>query len=291
MKKVIITKGLPASGKTTWAKGMVEKEHYKRISKDDLRLMLDNSRWSKENEKIIVSCRNKILIELLQSGVNVIVDDTNFEHKHWEDVKEIVDLHNTFNAKTPKNMYCLEEKFFDADVEDCVKRDLKRTISVGEKVIRGMYDKYLKPKSDCYLPDASLQRAIICDLDGTLALLNGRDPYEPDTVINDELNIPVAEAVKSLLAHGYQVIFMSGRFEKYRNETTEWLSKNGFNEGKLLMRADNDTRRDAIIKRELFDKHVRDYYNVTLVLDDRQQVVDMWRNLGLSVFQVADGKF
>jgi hypothetical protein len=94
-----------------------------------------------------------------------------------------------------------------------------------------------------------------------------------------------------MLACGFQLIFVSGRFEKYRAQTTEWLARNGFKEGKLLMRADGDVRKDSTVKREIFDKHIRNYYNVQCVFDDRNQVVEMWRKLGLTVFQVADGRF
>jgi len=57
------------------------------------------------------------------------------------------------------------------------------------------------------------------------------------------------------------------------------------------MRQAGDKRRDSIVKLELFDRHVRDYYDIAFVLDDRQQVVDAWRVIGLTVFQVAPGDF
>ena len=59
----------------------------------------------------------------------------------------------------------------------------------------------------------------------------------------------------------------------------------------LFMRASGDTRKDEIVKLELFDAHVRGKYDVRLVLDDRDRVVRMWRSIGLTCLQVADGEF
>jgi hypothetical protein len=57
------------------------------------------------------------------------------------------------------------------------------------------------------------------------------------------------------------------------------------------MHAAADMRKDSVVKQELFERFVRDKYNISFILDDRQQVVDMWRGLGLTVFQVAEGDF
>jgi hypothetical protein len=57
------------------------------------------------------------------------------------------------------------------------------------------------------------------------------------------------------------------------------------------MRDIYDSRRDSVVKREIFEREVRDRYHVVGVFDDRMQVVKMWRELGLTVFQVAEGDF
>lgn len=82
------------------------------------------------------------------------------------------------------------------------------------------------------------------------------------------------------------------RHESGRRDTDRWIRQHVTSSpGPLFMRADGDGRKDAVVKRELFDKHVRHEYNVVAVLDDRQQVVDMWRSLGLTCLQVAPGDF
>jgi len=145
-----------------------------------------------------------------------------------------------------------------------------------------------------------LQKAIICDLDGTLSFANGRDWYDASTCDEDKLNDPVASVVHWAYDNGLVIIFLSGREAKYSEPTIKFLEKHGFyaKDGELLpnyrliMRHTGDNRKDSIIKRELYEEHVKDKYNVSFILDDRKQVVDMWRlAYGLTVFQVAEGNF
>ena len=138
--------------------------------------------------------------------------------------------------------------------------------------------------------------AIMCDLDGTLSLLNGRSPYKAETCNEDLVNEPVAKLVDAMYSQGYAIIFLSGREDKYRPQTLEFLDKAVKCardwQHLLYMRETGDFRKDSIVKRELFINNVQSKWNVLFVLDDRQQVVDMWRNIaGLKVAQVAEGNF
>jgi hypothetical protein len=91
---------------------------------------------------------------------------------------------------------------------------------------------------------------------------------------------------------GHRVVFLSGRTAGCYDATAQWLRNHVVADYDALhMRAVGDFRKDSIVKAELFDRHVRDAYDVTCVLDDRRQVVDMWRSLGLTVLQVAEGDF
>lgn len=290
MKKVIILKGLPASGKSTWARKIIDQYPgaYKRVNKDDLRAMLDNGKWSKTNESLVLNIRDSIILAALKDGKHVIVDDTNLVPKHESHIRELV-----------KGKADVEIEFFEATVEECIERDLKRPVSVGESVIRGMWEQFLKPKVDPIVQDEKLHHAIICDLDGTLALMNGRNPYDASTCEQDAVNLPVWEVVrfigslKSLGISSSQVgiILMSGREDKYREQTERWLKKNGVIYDALYMRKTDDMRKDSVVKREMFNEYIRDKYFVKFVLDDRNQVVEMWRELGLTCFQVAEGSF
>ncbi len=133
--------------------------------------------------------------------------------------------------------------------------------------------------------------AIICDLDGTLALFNGRGPFEMEKCGDDLLNGPVSETVDALNRRGWQVLLVTGRFEQFRSQTEEWLFKHKVRFHALWMRADGDFRKDAIVKRELYEREIAPHYDVLLALDDRNQSVQCWRDLGLTCFQVAPGDF
>lgn len=289
--KIIMTKGLPASGKSTWAKEFVTKSggRYKRINKDDLRVMLDNGKWSKNNESFILSVRDQMIIHALNNGISVIVDDTNFAPKHEKTLRDIA---YNFNGMKPKTKVEVEIKdFTDVSVEECIKRDANRTNSVGAGVIRQMYNQYLRPKNNSPELIVGVPKAIICDIDGTLALFGDNSPYDRD-FNQDVVSKEVREIVNIYHSTGTKVIIVSGRKNKYLEVTEKWLKDNSVNYDEIFMpRADNDMRKDYILKEEIYRNNIQGKYNVFFVLDDRSQVVRLWRDLGIKTLQVADGDF
>lgn len=289
MKKVILTRGLPGSGKSTWAKALVDKNPncYKRINKDDLRAMLDNNYWSNDNEKFVLKIRNLLISEALKRGKHVIIDDTNLNKKHERSIRELV-----------KNEAIVEIKdFTDVPLQTCIERDLKRLHSVGQKVIMEQYNRYLKKEIEQKQQDDNpqnpdLPKAIICDLDGTLALFD-RNPFDASRCDEDDLNIPIANIVENFHAKGYTILFFSGRKDDYKKPTIKFLEK-AFNnriDYQLHMRKSVDNRKDSILKEEMFQEVVKDKFYIEFVLDDRNQVVDMWREMGLTCLQVNYGDF
>jgi hypothetical protein len=138
-----------------------------------------------------------------------------------------------------------------------------------------------------------LPTAVLVDVDGTLATrITDRSPYEWQRVGEDAPVAAVITIVQALHAAGHTIIVMSGRDEECRAQTESWLTHHlAVPYEHLLMRDLGDNRRDEIVKQELYERHVRDRYAVQIVLDDRDQVVAMWRSLGLTCFQVAPGDF
>jgi predicted kinase len=281
MASVTICRGLPASGKSTWAKQEVERRQgaVKRVNKDDLRAMLDAGVWSKGNEKFVEAIRDAVILAALAESKDVIIDDTNLHPRHEEHIRVLV------NHAFPGTS--VRVRFFEIELEEAIARDLKRPVSVGERVIRNMWDNFLAPKSDPVLVDPNLRTAVVVDLDGTLALMVSRNAYDTGRCETDVVN----EVVRGIITHHAHVVLMSGRSAEFRPHTERWLATNGIAYDELHMRAEGDARKDSIVKRELFDAHVRGVWNVAFVLDDRQQVVDMWRSLGLICLQVAPGDF
>lgn len=134
--------------------------------------------------------------------------------------------------------------------------------------------------------------AVIFDVDGTLALRGDRDPYDWSSAGADKPNGPVVRVLHALARSGIAIVYVSGRVEDARSITENWIDREIGVGGRLYLRRSGDTRRDAIVKRELHDQHIRNSFTVLMVFDDRNQVVRMWRDeLSLPCFQVADGDF
>ena len=275
MATVTITKGLPASGKSSWAKAQVEKNgNVRRVNKDMLRGML-GGKHNKKVERIVEDARDAAILSALAQGFDVIVDDTNLAPKHEKHLRDLT---------RGKAEFVVNDSFLSVPVEECIRRDAQRATSVGKDVIERMHRDYMKQ----FIPAQTGDRlAIMCDLDGTLCLFDG-NPYDRDFTA-DRVNGAVAGCIIAMKDEGYDIILMSGRDSAYRGQTEQWLAENGIPYDQLFMRATGDKRKDNIVKRELYDAHVAPTYRVLFVLDDRPQVVRMWRaELGLTVFQVVE---
>ena len=307
MPTLIMTKGLPASGKTTWAKEQVRlsKGKTKRVNKDDLRAMVDAGEWSKQNEKFILDIRDKVVYDSLSKGFSIIVDDTNLDPKHEQSLRDIVAVINA-SAWTPGGEPLIKfeiKDFTDVPLKECLKRDSERVNSVGEKVIRSMYNSFLKGKVDVAQyqikpVDPDLPTCIIVDIDGTLAHMNGRSPYDYSKVSTDIVDETVASIVRQYYQRDIMteipetyVVIVSGREDGCKTETEKWLVDNHIPYDEIYMRKAGDTRDDRIVKKEIYDQYVKTRFNVRFVLDDRDRVVKMWRENGLKVLQVAEGDF
>lgn len=286
--KLLCLRGLPASGKTTYARKLANKG-WVRVNKDDLRAMLHNSHFSKSNEAFILSLRDEIIIRGLVSGKNVVVDDTNLDPRHVDQFKSIA---SEFLAD-------YEEEFFDTPVEECIRRNSLREKPVPENVIWDMYHRYLQPPTtQIPVEEDDREEAIIVDVDGTLAhIVNGRSPYDASRAMEDELDDAVSVITAMAYQNGYKVIILTGRNEEHRQVTEEWLKANGVQYDELYTRLNSDVDEngkqleDSIVKERLYRTHVEPRFNVKFVLDDRNRVVQKWRSLGLKCFQVAEGNF
>jgi hypothetical protein len=255
--------------------------------------------WDQDQERRTQVARDAIVSVLLKRGVDVVVDDTNAPSRVIRDLRRLAILAGAeFQVQDMTNV----------PLETALGRNKARTDkpSVPEGVIRTMHEKYIKgrpyplPIADetesgalqPYVMPEGKPAAIIVDIDGTVALKGDRSPYDEDRVNEDRPNWPVIRTVQALWTIGYKVIVVSGRTEACRHETKMWLDRELKAEYvELFMRKEGDMRKDAVVKAEIFDQHIRDNYRVLCVLDDRNQVVDMWRSMGLTVLQCAEGNF
>lgn len=296
MNKVVILRGLPASGKTTKALELV-KQGYLRVNKDDLRAMVHGGKWSKENEKEVLEIRDNLIRQYMKTGKNIVVDDTNLAPHHLIQIDRVVREYNGSGTESSYEVR-IDDSFLSVSVDECIRRDAARTNPVGEKVILQMYYQYLHREGFYEPPREGLRPCIIVDIDGTIAEKGDRSPFDWKRVGEDAPKQVIIDIVKSYKKANPEAIicFFSGRDESCWRETQDWIYQY-FDEGEvypliLKMRREGDNRSDAIVKKELFYSYVHGLMNPLFVIDDRKKVVDMWRrDVGLTCLEVADHRF
>lgn len=294
-KQMIVTVGVPASGKSTWAKNFVkENTSYVKIERDDFRYgMKDISIGDKKFENFITELQYKAIHTALNNKYNVIVSDTNCNLKYLKILLE------EFKYKADVTL-----KFFDTSLEVCISRDSWRERSVGKDVIDRMWKGYQDvinefstwnfPRQEfiySQMPfDDSLENCIIVDLDGTLAHANGkRGYYDWKNVGMDDVD----EKIHNLIFNydSNKIIFLTGRSKECENETRNWLEINcGYIDYELLMREPKDFRPSTVVKKELYENFVKGKYNVIFAIDDKEDVIEMWRSLGIKALQCMSDK-
>lgn len=295
MLKAIVTIGISASGKTTWAENFVNEPdnngEWVNINRDDIRFdtFCDGERnWTKykfkrSNEARVSDICDTMIKQAAAEGLNIVCSDTNLNSKY----------RNRLVDKLEGLGYSVEIREFPITLEDAWKRDSLRSNGVGHTIIARQWEQwqsYLKEKGDVkvYQPDRSKERAVIVDIDGTLAHMTSRGPFEWEKVGEDNVDALVASVVEGLHLQGYRIILLSGRDSVCREQTEYWLEKHNISHDRLHMRPEGDFRKDTVVKEEVFWQYVADNYNVKGVIDDRPVVCRMWRDLGLKVLNVGN---
>lgn len=312
MTSLTLTIGLPGSGKTTWAKKIrQEHPHTVLVSRDGIRQELfgEFTNYSPAQESLVTSVQEKTVDKALEQGRHVIIHDMNLKKSYRKRWASYAVKHGA------------EFKYIDlthVPVEHCLMRNMTRGDLGGrrvpDQVIIDNYKRYLSNKMPIEAPESlveslkdvvqghdpyervlGLPEAVLVDIDGTVASHEGvRNPYDTTRY---EWDTPRWDVIKVVQDYAYRtipkkIIFVSGRDAKFYNVTYEWLMHwvKVPIEG-LFMRPEGDTRRDDVVKLELFDTHIRGKYNIWGVFDDRDRVVKAWRSINLPVFQVNEGDF
>jgi len=147
-------------------------------------------------------------------------------------------------------------------------------------------------------------KSVIFDMDGTLADVEHRRHFVDGSTGKkkdfdafyaamhlDTKNQPVCDLCNILAPH-YNIIICTGRPEAYRKITEQWLNKNGIFYDYLMMRPDTERHEaDWRVKQDMFNAIVDAGLYVYMAIDDRDQVVRMWRRNGVTCLQVAEGNF
>lgn len=292
--KILILVGIPASGKSTWSADYVRRNSdWVRVNRDDFRKMLKNAQMCEPKVEDMITDLMKVTItKCLMRKLNVIVDNTNLKQKY---IKDFID--------TFKYYADIDYRVFDISVDKAIERDNNREAKVGEGVIKKMYGDYKilldsfnfqpvkKVEREHLVSDfkSELPQAVIFDIDGTLALMGDRSPFDWMKVYKDEVNDIVAEQIEFHRSKGRKILIVSGRDGVCKKLTEDWLDMYGIKFDGFYMRPENDYRKDTQIKREIYQNEIEGKYNVVAVYDDRLQVLDMWYKEGIFTFNVNQG--
>lgn len=288
---LLALQGIPACGKSTIALELVSKDNsYVRVNQDDMRMSYFNRQFEPKDEPFIYKMNLELTRQALAAGKNVVNDNTNFNPKTLKDLEGIA---NQFGAE-------FKVQRVNISKAEALLRDSNRANPVGKKVINFFWDKYIGPDHKYRPPtfDPNKKDAIIVDLDGTLAHTSdkGRGFFEYDKVGEDVPDKVISKLVNQL-AGVYTIIIVSGRENREyvdgntKSITKEWLKRHNIAYDKIFLREAGDHRKDYDVKQELFFDNIEPEYNVLFSLDDRNQSVKCWRDLGIKTFQVEDGDF
>lgn len=290
-QKVIITRGLPASGKSTWAREYVrENDNFVIVEKDEIR---KDSRLFKDgvyvhkrgDEGIVLKERDRLIRDALKAGKGVISSDTNLVQKH---INKISNIAKEYDVEVEI------VEFLDVPIKELIERDKNREDSVGEHVIRRMFHEQVKTLPTFLKYNPNLPFVVVSDLDGTLTLgPKNRSPYEWKKVGNDDINLGVAHMLDGArVINECKMFIFSGRDGICRPETEDWLERNDIEYDLLVMREVDDNRSDEIVKSEFIEEHIRDKYNILIWFDDRVRVANMLRDVyGINVAQMGDPNY
>ena len=152
MQRIIITQGIPASGKSTWARKLFQEDKsYRRVNRDELRALYGSKDlwYTSAFEQEITQLSHGIILTALRNGNNVVMDDTNLVKKH------LIALENLLSKE--KIPIIIEKKLFEIDLDVCIERDKNRDAKVGEEVILRMHKRFEEGKRKGYVQDEEKQ--------------------------------------------------------------------------------------------------------------------------------------
>lgn len=226
--KILVLQGVPASGKSTFARSLVLKDKsYVIVSRDAIR-EARGEYWIPEHEDYISDIEEFEIRSAIKHNLNPIIDATNLNPKtiaKWKNLAEELNVN-------------IEFKLFEIDFATALERDSKRERAVGKKVLERFFKDYFPGQLRAHYTDDRLKKlfypyndekddCIIVDLDGTVCLHNGRSPYDLTRVSEDIPNYPLVRFLQELICNKH-IIFLSGRegTDQCRQDTINWLTEN-----------------------------------------------------------------
>lgn len=309
-KKLILTRGIQGSGKSTWAKSWVaeDPEHRIRINNDDIRNML-GPYWVPSREDLVSHIKTTTVRNAMQQGYDIVVDNMNLnpkEVKFWTDIVNTNKLYISMLQKTklkPDTVqweYEIEFKDFFIPLEECIRRDANRPNPIGEKVIRDTWRKYKhfiqtfeveKYVNNLRAWDVGKPTCVVVDMDSTLCFNTTKRPWfgegAAEGMKNDVPNGSVCDIIWHL-QQAYPIVLATGRDTSQEEVTKQWLLDHEINVHEFYFRTEGDYRKGVEVKREQIEK-IMEKYNILVIFEDCEPIVQMYRDMGLTVLQPNKG--
>lgn len=299
-KKLILTRGIQGSGKSTWARQWVEEdpENRVRINNDDIRNML-GPYWIPNRESLVSDIKKNMVQDSMSRGYNIVIDNMNLNPKEVKFWQDIVKYNNEVNSIS-KYPYEIEFKDFFISLEECIRRDAMRPNPIGEKVIRDTWRRY-KHFIQTTLVEEYVNNlrawnigkptCVVVDMDSTLCFNTTKRPWygegAAEGMINDVPNGCVCDVI-SELQKSYPIILATGRDTSQEEVTKQWLLNHEINVSEFYFRTKGDYRKGVEVKREQIEK-IMEKYNILVIFDDCEPIVNMYREMGLTVLQPNKG--
>jgi predicted kinase len=303
--------GPAGSGKSTHARSLVNwaAGATVRVNRDTIRAMLYcDSPWNHSKEDVVRKYEEEGIRMFLAMGLNVIVDDTNCVSRTRQKLEEI--------ARGARVKFCLH--VMNVDKEECKRRNALRTGKecVPEEAIDQQFKRlrettvrpagYGLDETNRAVDDWNELNAVIaggrdfherlpgapwvfCDVDGSLAENEGeRNQFDETKVLLDSCREGVAKWVRGLYST-HNIGILSGRHDSCSTDTCSWLSCYRVPFDLLLMRPATNFDHDYIVKRRIMETILRviPKERIAFLIDDRWQVIRMWKDMGFKVYPVG----
>ena len=311
MGNIILLVGPPGCGKTTWAKLYVQEHIAKRINRDDLREMMYKKEddglgkpiFTSADEKVIKRIRNYTIESWLQQGYDVVVDDTNLDPYVFADMQQIARRIGDIGVR--EHVFTLERamcKHQNEDREEGVVPEARWNEMWEVFALHKKNDDYYAPPIDIELmmnneelKITKLPKAVIVDIDNTIAMFpNGRGPFEHKKIPNDIPNGNLLYILDIFKKYDIDIILVSGRSEDTETATRSWFADRNIWYDFLYMRPAGEEHKnvkDYIIKKKIYEEHIKGVFFVLCAFEDREQTTVGWRDLGVPVHQINFGRY
>ena len=304
-KKLILTRGIQGSGKSTYARKWVEEdpEHRIRINNDDIRNML-GVYWVTSREGLVSDIKKRTAQYAMYRNYDIVVDNMNLnpkEIKFWEDLvwAHNKTVGNNSELKDKYDSYEIEFKDFFIPLEECIRRDAMRPNPIGEKTIRDTWRRYKHfiQTSEVERYVNNLKRyegkpkCIVIDMDSTVCFNMSKRPWygegAAEGMVDDVPNTGVCDIIRQLQEQ-YLIVVATGRDTSQEEVTKQWLARQGINVDEYFFRTNGDYRKGVEIKKEEITA-ILEKYDIVAIFEDCEPIVQMYRDMGLTVLQPNKG--